>query len=175
MTMDLVEWTRRVGTARRAAHLALSRHEGSNSRVVLLEDLAKVLSGSPVDVQDYFNEAICCIENKLYRSSVVVGWAGFFHLFSETLYVKHEAEIRAKRANWSFSDLSELKETRTENDLLIVAKDVKFISNATRRIYDGQLSTRNQCAHPTLYRPSLNEAIGFVDKMIRQAVPLILA
>jgi hypothetical protein len=34
----------------------------------------------------------------------------------------------------------------------------------------GQLSTRNQCAHPTLYKPSLNSAIGYVDEMIRQTI-----
>jgi hypothetical protein len=173
MIMDVSDWTIRAGKARRAAHFALSRHESAPSRVVLLEDLAKALSGSPVDVQDYFSEAICCIENKLYRSSVVVGWAGFFNLFSVALYANHEAEIRAKRTNWTFNDLTELTETRTENDLLVVAKDVKFINNPTRRIYDGQLSTRNQCAHPTLYRPSMNEAIGFVDRMIRQSIPLL--
>jgi hypothetical protein len=173
MSVDLFDWTRRVASARRAAHLALARHEAAASRVVLLEDLAKSLSGAPVDVQDYFSEAVRCIENELYRSSVVMAWAGFFHLFTEALYAKHEADIRLKRPNWKFADLVELKEENSESQLLIVAKDVKFISNSKRRIYDGQLSTRNQCAHPTLYRPSLNEAIGFTDNMIRQTLGLL--
>lgn len=173
MSLDLIDWTRRATSARRAAHLALSRHEAAASRVVLLEDLAKSLSGAPVDVQDYFSEAIRCIENELYRSSIVMAWAGFFHVFSEALYSKHEADIGIKRPNWKFTDLAELKEVAGESHLLIVAKDVKFITNPRRRIYDGQLSTRNQCAHPTLYRPSLNEAIGFTDNMIRQTLALL--
>ena len=172
MTMDLLNWASRARRAERAAHMALARHDGASSRVILLEDLAKSLSGAPVDVQDYFSEAICCIENKLYRSSIFVGWAGFFHVFSESLLSKEEVAIRAKRPNWKFDDLSELKECG-ESHLLNVAKDVKYINKATRRIYDGQLSTRNQCAHPTLYRPSMNEAIGFVDNMIRQTVALL--
>jgi hypothetical protein len=173
MSFDLLDWTRRANSARRAAHLALSRHEAAASRVVLLEDLAKSLSGAPVDVQDYFSEAVRCIEFELYRSSIVLAWAGFFYLFSEALYSRHEADIRAKRQSWKFTDLAELREEAAESHLLIVAKDVKFISNPIRRIYDGQLSTRNQCAHPTLYRPSLNEAIGFTDNMIRQTLELL--
>lgn len=156
--------------ARRAAHHALAGHESAASRVILLEDLTKSLSGTPVDVQDYFRESICCLEGKLYRSAIVVAWAGFFHVFSDTLYDKHEAAIRTARSKWSFKEMAELREAIGESHLLIVAKDVKFITKAQLRMYDGQLSERNQCAHPTLYRPSMNAAIGYVDAMIRQTI-----
>ena len=66
--MGLEDWTARASKARRAAHRALAKHESAASRVVLLEDLTKSLSGTPVDVQDYFSEAIACLEGKLYRS-----------------------------------------------------------------------------------------------------------
>jgi len=135
-----------------------------------LEDLTKSLLGTPVDVQDYFSEAISCIENKAYRSGIVLAWSGHFHVFSEVCYQRHEAEIRTARPKWKFKDLSELKESVAESQLLIVAKDVKFTTKAQLRILDGQLSQRNQCAHPTLYRPSMNAAIGYVDDMIRQTV-----
>jgi hypothetical protein len=168
--MNIADWTARTVKARRAAHRALGEHESAASRVILLEDLAKSLSGTPVDVQDYFREAICCLEGKLYRSAIVVAWAGFFHVFSDTLYTRHEAAIRTYRPKWSFKEMAELREAIGESHLLIVAKDVKFITKAQLRIYDGQLSERNQCAHPTLYRPSMNTAIGYVDTMIRQTI-----
>ncbi|WP_017939002.1 hypothetical protein [Zestomonas thermotolerans] len=168
--MDLEDWTARASKARRAAHRALSKHESAASRVVLLEDLTKSLSGTPVDVQDYFSEAIACLEGELYRSGIVLAWAGHFHVFSEVCYQKHEADIRAARPKWAFKDLSELKESVAESQFLIVAKDVKFTTKAQLRILDGQLSQRNQCAHPTLYRPSMNAAIGYVDDMIRQTL-----
>lgn len=163
-------WTAKASKARRAAHQALSKHESAASRVVLLEDLAKSLSGTPVDVQDYFSEAIACLEGELYRSGVILAWSGHFHVFSEVCYQQHEADIRAARPKWAFKDLAELKELAAEAQLLTVAKDVKFISKAQLRILDGQLSQRNQCAHPTLYRPSMNAAIGYVDDMIRQTL-----
>jgi hypothetical protein len=168
--MQLEDWSIRVSGARRAAHNALATHEGATSRIVLLEDLSKHLSGSPVDVQDYFSEAISCVEHELYRSGIVLAWAGHFHVFSELCFKKHEAEIRLSRSKWSFKDLSELKENASESHFLVVAKDVKFITKPQFRILDGQLSQRNQCAHPTLYRPSMNAAIGYIDEMIRQTL-----
>lgn len=168
--MALEDWVARASRARFAAHRALAKHESAASRVVLLEDLSKSLSGTPVDVQDYFSEAISCLESEFYRSGVVLAWAGHFHVFSEVCYAKHEADIRAARPKWSFKDLAELKELVAESQLLIAAKDVKFTTKAQLRILDGQLSVRNQCAHPTLYRPSMNAAIGYVDDMIRQTL-----
>ena len=171
--MGLEDWTARASNARRAAHRALAKHESAASRVVLLEDLTKTLSGTPVDVQDYFSEAIACVEGKLFRSAIVLAWAGHFHVFSEVCYQKHEADIRASRSKWVFKDLAELKEQYADSQILTVSKDVKFTTKSQLRILDGQLSKRNQCAHPTLYRPSMNAAIGYVDDMIRQTLSYI--
>ena len=168
--MGLERWTIRAAKARHAAHRALAKHESATSRIVLLEDLTKRLSGTPVDVQDYFSEAITCLELELYRSGIVLSWAGHFHVFSEVCFQKHEGDIRAVRANWRFTDVVELRELIAESQFLIVAKDVKFTTKPQLRILDGQLSQRNQCAHPTLYRPSMNAAIGYVDAMIRQTL-----
>lgn len=168
--MAFEEWNARANRARRAAHRSLAKHESAASRVVLLEDLSKRLSGTPVDVQDYFSEAISCLEKSLYRSGIVLAWSGHYHVFSEACFQTHEADIHRARPKWSFKDLAELKEVVAEGQFLIVAKDVRFISKAELRILDGQLSLRNQCAHPTLYRPSMNAAIGYVDAMIDQSL-----
>ena len=174
MAMSLNDWAVRVMNARKLAHIVLTTHEKSASRVVLLEDLLKTLSGTPVDVQDFFGEAIRCLEQGLYRSGIVLAWAGHFHVFSETLFAKHEGEIRSIRPKWNFRDLSDLKEQVSESQLLDVGKEVKFINRASVRVMQGQLSVRNQCAHPTLYRPNMNAAIGYVDAMVHQTRAYIL-
>lgn len=168
--MGIENWAVRASKARRAAHNALAQHESAASRIVLLEDLSKSLAGTPPDVQDYFGEAISCLEGKLYRSGVILAWAGHFHVLSETCFQRHAADIRKARPKWRFKNLTELKEAHAESQFLIVAKDVKFISKPELRILDGQLSYRNKCAHPTLFRPSMNAAIGYVDGMIRQTL-----
>ena len=168
--MELQELIKRVMKAERTAHSILSKHEASPSRIIHLEDLVRRLSGSPIDVQDYFNEAITCLEQKLYRAAIVMSWAGHFHVFVEKLYKYHEADIRTIRSKWQFKDLSEFKENFAEAHILEAGKVVKFIKRADLRILDGQLSLRNQCAHPTMYRPTLNSSIGYVDQMISQTL-----
>ena len=167
---DICKWTKRVGNATEAAHQLLAQHERSTSRVIVLEQLLSQLSGLPVDVQDYFREAVSCLEYRFFRAATVMAWAGHFHAFSESLYQKYEKAIRDVRPKWKFGDLTELKDRIADAQMLDVGKEVGFITKAQLKILQGQLSIRNQCAHPTLYRPSMNSAIGFVDDMLRQTI-----
>ena len=171
--MDLSGWFNKAKIAERNAHKILAIHEKAPSRVILLDDLFKRLSGAPIDVQDYFKEAISCLEHGLFRAAIVTAWAGHFHMFSEALYNKHESDIRTVRTKWVFKDLTELKEQYPESQILDVGKEVKFVKKAQLRILQGQLSQRNQCAHPTLYRPSMNAALGYVDEQISQTITYI--
>jgi hypothetical protein len=66
-----------------------------------------------------------------------------------------------------------LKEQYPEAQIPDVGKDVKFTGKAQLKVLHGQLSQRNQCAHPTLYRPSMNAVIGYVDEMVRQTLSYI--
>src|SRR5436853_7066252 len=119
------EWKRRVVAAKEEAHRILATHESAAaSRVVILEDLLTKLSSFPVDVQDYFREATVCLENNLLRASVVLAWAGFFHVLAEKLFADHEAALRLARPKWVFKSLDELKESNTESAVLDVAKEV---------------------------------------------------
>ncbi len=171
MNLDLIaDYRERTEVALREAHRVLSVVEGAGSRAVLLEDLTKTLDSLPLDIQDYFTEALDCLQLGMRRAPVVFSWAGFFSVFSAKLYLQYEADIRGKRKKWRFGSVEELRESFPEAQLLDVAKDVGFIGKGNLRKYQGQLSERNQCAHPTLYKPSLNVAIGYLDLMIRQTI-----
>lgn len=174
MDLDLVaEFRGRAEAARLESHKILSVVEGAGSRAVLLEGLTHSLASLPLDVKDYFSEALECLEMGMKRAPVVFSWAGFFSVFSTALYSQHEADIRIKRPKWKFASLEELKEAFPEAQILDVAKDVGLIGKGNLRKYQGQLSERNQCAHPTLYKPSMNVAIGYLDQMIRQTIQYI--
>ncbi|TVO72259.1 hypothetical protein [Sedimenticola selenatireducens] len=164
------QWAVKARNAEKEAHKILSKYESSKSRVVVLKDLLKKLDALPIDVKDYFSEAIECLERDLRRAASVMSWAGFFQVFSEKLYAAHEVDIRSLRTKWNFKDLTELKENYAEAQILDVAKEVKFINKALLRVLQGHLATRNQCAHPTLYKPSLNSCIGYVDEMINKTI-----
>ena len=69
-------WVERAAKAKDEANKVLGGAGSSSSRVYFLEDVQAQLSGTPVDVQDYFTEAIDCLKNELNRSAIVVSWAG---------------------------------------------------------------------------------------------------
>ena len=166
----LNEWLERARSAERKAHGILAMHEAAHSRVVLLENLSHQLNGTPKDVQDYFQEAIECLQSRLYRAGVITAWSGHIYMFSKSLYQKHEDDIHTKHPKLEFTNLDELIEKNPESRILDFGKDVGFINRSIWRVLQGQLSERNQCAHPTKYRPSMNEAIGYVDKLINQTL-----
>ena len=163
-------WARKAKEAEKEAHQILSKYESSSSRVIVLKDLLKKLDALPLDIKNYFSEALECLERGLLRAASVMSWAGFFQVFSEKLYATHEADIRSVRSKWKFKDLTELKENYAESQILDVAKEVKFINKALLRVLQGHLATRNQCAHPTLYKPSLNSCVGYVDEMVNKTI-----
>lgn len=170
----LKEWIKRSNKAKSEAHKILAKHDRSiSSRVVLLDDVLSKLNNLPVDVQDYFRESVICLENELTRAAIVLSWSGFFHVVAEKLMTDHESALRKQRQKWTFSDLAELKANYTEFAILEAAKVVGLIKNAKLREYQGMLSKRNQCAHPTLYKPSLNTAIGYVDDILRKSTDYI--
>lgn len=99
--MRFDDWIARSVAARKQAHHILATHERLPSQVVLREDLAKQLSGRLIDVQDYFREPIACVEQGFFRAVIVMAWAGHFHVCLESLFHKHEADIRVARPKWS--------------------------------------------------------------------------
>ncbi len=166
-------WLQRARLATEEAHEILSKFEQTRSRIVHLDDLLRKLKTLPVDILSYFQESVECLEYDLRRAAIVMAWAGYFHVFSENLYTTHESDIRKMRPKWKFSDFDELKESRSESAIIDVAKEVKYIKKAFHRILQGHLSTRNQCAHPSTYRPTRNYAIGYVDEVINNTLILL--
>lgn len=169
-TLDINSWINRASKAKSEAHKILARYNSGHSKAIILKDLLVKLDGIPIDIQSYFSESIKCLEYELSRASIVFSWAGFFQVFSEKLFNSYGDEIRKNRNKWQFKDLTELMENYPESQIIDLSKDVGLINKSFLRVLQGQLSTRNRCAHPTLYKPSINSAIGFVDDMISQSI-----
>lgn len=168
------DWHNRALGAQAAVDQLLVLHDGSaRARARELRDLVRDLDKLPIDVQGYFQEAVQCLEYRLTRASIVLSWAGFFYTASQHLFAQHESALRTKYDKWSFNSFEELLETRREAELIEAMSQLKMINKADRRQFDGQLSQRNKCAHPTLYKPSLNAAIGYTDEMLQQTIRFI--
>lgn len=169
----VAQWQQKAAAAQEEAHKILAIHEGAvKSRVIVLEDVMRKLAASPLppDVQNYFREAVICLEHDARRAAIVLSWAGFFYILCEKMFNQYEAELRAAYTNWQFASFEELKETYNEFQLIEAMKKVGLISKAEMRQFQGLLAQRNQCAHPTRYQPGMNEALGFVSQVLDQAI-----
>lgn len=173
MRDDLSEWVSRANNAQSAANKMLADLGYLQGRVAGLNDIVSKLDCAPADVQEYFLEAVLCLRNDLTRAAIVFSWAGHFSLFCERLYAEKENAIRVARPKWDFSNKEELMEN-PEAQIIEVAKhaDVKFIKKSKARMLDGWLSQRNLCAHPTVYKPDGNTAIGYVSSMVDEVLNL---
>lgn len=171
MATELIaSYVKRAQSARKESSLILSHVEGSVSRILDLADLKRKLANAPLDVKDYFGESVIALEVGAFRSSVVMGWAGQICYLSEYLLHSREEEVRAKYPSWNFKDANDLRQNIIESQILIAFRKVGLCTSGEHRILDGELSVRNQCAHATIYKPSRNETIGYVEKMINRSI-----
>ncbi len=162
------DWQRRVRSFENESHKLFAKYETSASRIVELNALVKGLAGLTVDAADYYREAADCLQNGNFRAAIVMAWAGYFSVLMDAFYAAKKSEIKAKYTSWDTSSAEGLRESTSESNLLVATKTLKFVSKSDYRMYDGQLSIRNKCAHPTVFSPSPNVAIGFVDAMVLQ-------
>lgn len=157
-------WVKKVKKFESQANKILARSDSSiKSRVFEIRTTLKKLNSLPIDIQEYFKESIRCLENGLNRSAIVLAWSGFFYLFAEKLYADYLIELKKQRPKWNLTDFETFRESYTEHAIIEAGKVVGFINNSTKKELIGMLSKRNQCAHPTLYKPRTNISLGYVD------------
>lgn len=171
--MNLEDLVSRRDRARDAAHTILEIHEASASRVVALNQSFKSLAGLPVDVAEYYRESLQALQVGCYRAAIVMSWAGFIHMVAEKMVSAHQPALISHYPKWSTGSTESLLEGTPEAQVLEAAKKLGLYNSQTLNIYKGWLSTRNQSAHPTLYQPSRNVALGFVDAVVREVTKYI--
>lgn len=166
--MDPLDLVGRRAQALAAARDILGDHEAAPSRVVQLTESLNKLSGLPVDVAEYYREALRALQVECYRAAMVFAWAGFSHALSSKLVQGYQRELTKFYPKWKFGSTEELFGSTGEFQILEAAKKCGLIKSQQMHIYKGWLSTRNQCAHPTLFKPSRNASLGYVDSVISE-------
>jgi hypothetical protein len=157
--LQLEEMVRRVRAFRKEAHAILGSHEASPSRVVLLEDTYKQLTGLNLLQDDLFRQALRCLESELYRAAHVMAWAAFMDFLEEKLGSDGFKKLKQVRPNWKFATVVELREAQPEYQIIDAAKDVGLCAKSEAKGLHGLLNKRNECAHPSAYFPALNETL----------------
>ena len=96
-----------------------------------------------------------------------MAWAAFMDFLERKLASDGLKKIRDVRPGWSrHQSIEELREEVTEHALIEAARDAGLIRKSEMKSLHGLLAKRNECAHPSGYRPGMNEAIGYVAELL---------
>src|SRR5450756_497813 len=119
----LREYVARAAAFERAAHDIFGHHEGSPSRVVILDESYSLLEDLSISQDDLMRQALRCVESALYRASHVMAWAAFMDFFEQTLASDGLVAVRAARPDWKHTaSIEELREYESEFSLITLAQ-----------------------------------------------------
>jgi hypothetical protein len=158
----------RVHAFESEAHRILARHEAAVYRVITIEDTYRTLTRLSLQQEMLFREALRCVENELLKAAHVMAWAGFMDYLEDKMVAEYLADIGAARPRWSVASKEELQEQATEHQLVIVCREIKLLRRNEANAFLGLLNTRNECAHPSGYSPTLNETLGFISQLLNR-------
>jgi hypothetical protein len=150
------------------AHRILARHEAAVSRVITVEDTYRTLTGLSLQQDNLFREALRCVENQLFKAAHVMAWAGFIDYLEDKIIAEYLVGVKAAKPKWSINGKEDLREQVTEHQLIMVCREVKLLGKNEEKAFLGLLNTRNECAHPSSYSPTLNETLGFISQLFNR-------
>ena len=97
-----------------------------------------------------------------------MAWAGFMDYIEDKMIAEYLTDIKAVRTKWSINGKEELQEQATEHQLIKVCREIKLLRRNEANAFLGLLNTRNECAHPSNYSPTLNETLGFISQLLNR-------
>jgi hypothetical protein len=149
------------------ANFILSRYETSTSRTITLDDSYKQLNKLSLRQEELFQEAFKCIEHEAFRSAIVMAWAAFMDFLGDKLGEDNFKTLNTNK-KWGISNTEELREKASDSVIIECALEVKLIGNRMAKSVRGLLAKRNECGHPSEYKPGLNDSLGFIYEVLKR-------
>lgn len=168
MMNTLQHWVQKAKAFTVDAHAILGKHEGSPSRIVLLEESYRLLTSLTLKQDDLMRQALRCLENELYRAAHVMAWAAFMDFFEEKLASDGFVKLRAVRPEWVFTSIEDMREKIPEYQLIDASRDMTLCRKNEVKALWGLLNKRNECAHPSDFYPGLNETLGYMSELLNR-------
>lgn len=140
-----------------------------------LESLEDAISAAPPDYRDYLQEALECYERTLFRAAVLLVWAAAMqHLYMTA--ATHGGGIKAfEAANEArFGTAKSYRPIKKGDDFLYLrdrdfiqlGEDAGMFNKNVRMTLHQRLDLRNNCGHPTKYKPGREETVIFIESLI---------
>lgn len=137
---------------------------GPRERQAVVQEISRLLKASVEE----FETARVCLRAGLLRPAFVAAWNSYAAMAFAHLSERDFAAFRTgpRRAGLDVADLLR-KVNGTELIELLLAQDL--ISPDDRIVLEHLLRQRNDCAHPTPYEPSREEAAIYLSAVLGQA------
>ena len=170
MSVELIRpFVAKAASFENEAHNILSKHEGAPSRVISVDRTRCRLAVLSLEQDELLQEALVCIERGIHRAAHVMAWAAFMDFVEQKLASDGLVKVKAVKTGWGkYRSIDEICENVPEFQLIEAARDVGLLSKSETKILLGLLSKRNECAHPSKYRPGLNESLGYVAELLNR-------
>lgn len=145
----------------------LSRYESSTSRTITIDSSYKRLSKLSLRQEELFQEAFKCVEHGVFRSAIVLAWASFIDFLGDKIGEDNFNNLNAKKT-WNISNTDDLREKASDSMIIECAMEIKLINKTTTKSLRGLLAKRNECGHPSDYKPGLNDTLGYIDELLKR-------
>lgn len=136
--------------------------------VSALEKLISTLSD--VDIVDYLNEAVKCLQINALRATVVFLWSGTVKKLRDDIFSCGVANVnlaiikfdpKAKTIQ-KIDDLVLIK----ESVLLLAAQELGLYDKNQRSVLEDCLNLRNKCGHPGKYKVGPKKVSSFIEDLV---------
>ena len=145
----------------------LSRYESSITRIITIDRSYKRLNRLSLRQEELFQEAFKCVEHGVFRSAVVLAWASFIDFLGDKIGEDNFNELNKKK-QWNISNTDDLREKASDSAIIECALEIALINKNTAKSLRGLLAKRNECGHPSNYKPGLNDTLGYIDELLKR-------
>lgn len=136
--------------------------------VTALENLISTLSD--VDVVDYLNEAVKCLQINALRATVVFLWSGAVKKLRDDVFSCGTTNVNVaiikfdpkSKTIQKIDDLVLIK----ESILLLVAQELGLYDKNQRSVLEDCLNLRNKCGHPGKYKVGPKKVSSFIEDLV---------
>lgn len=151
-----------------AIELLRTNESSVKERVITLDRSRQVALSLSVRQSRLLDEALACIEHGLFRAAHVAAWQALIDYVEERLATDGWSTLLTEYPKWAqaYKSIDDLLEKEGEHQIIEAAKRIGLLDKGQMKSLHGHLSTRNRCAHPSNYKPGLNQALGYVADLI---------
>jgi len=139
----------------------------SKARAATVEGTLTAIGVLPTMQQELLTEAAEATRSGLYRSATVSAFAAVTDALHARIGRKGAIPVISTARKWPTLLTVEDLRDQTDHAVAEAAKDAKVITKAEMKTFHGLLHRRNQAAHPSGAKPTMDEALGYISECIR--------